>query len=47
MENMEYNKEYDYLTLEEVVSLYKNFGDRVIIHNGHVVGFEKDGEETV
>ena len=47
MENIEYNTEYDNLTLEEVVSLYKNFGDRVIIHNGHVVGFEKDGEETV
>ena len=42
MENMEYNIEYDNLTWEEVVSLYKNFGDRIIIHNGHVVGFEKE-----
>ena len=47
MENIEYNTEYDNLTLEEVVSLYKYFGDRVIIYNGHVVGFEKDGEEVV
>ena len=46
MENIEYNTEYDNLTLKEVESLYKNFGDRVIIHNGHVVGFVKDGEEV-
>ena len=42
MENIEYNTEYDNFTLKEVVSLYENFGDRVVIHNGHVVGFEKE-----
>ena len=47
MENIEYNTEYDNLTWEEVVSLYKNFGDIAIIHNGHVIGFEKDGEEKL
>ena len=44
---MIYNKEYDALTLNEIIDLYEIFGDRVIIHNGHVVGFEKDGEEKL
>ena len=43
-ENMEYNKEYDKLTLEEIIGSYKKFSDRVVIHNGHVVGFEKEIE---
>ena len=47
MENIDYNTEYDNLTWKEVVSLYEDFGARVIIHNGHVVGFVKDGEEEV
>ena len=38
------NKEYDALTLNEIINLYENFGDVVIIHNGHVIKFEKDGE---
>ena len=41
---MEYNKEYDKLTLEEIIGLYEKFRDRVVIHNGHVVGFEKESE---
>ena len=47
MKNMENNTKYDNLTLEEVIALYKNFGDIAIIHNGHVIGFEKDGEEKL
>ena len=41
---MVYNKEYDALTLNEIINLYENFGDRIILHNGHVVGFEKEIE---
>ena len=41
---MIYNKEYDALTLSEIINLYENFADRVILHNGHVIKFEKDGE---
>ena len=41
---MNYNKEYDKLTLEEIIGLYRKFRDRVVIHNGHVVGFEKEIE---
>lgn len=33
---------YDDITLKEVIALYENFGDRVIIHNGHIVGFSKE-----
>ena len=47
MENIESNTEYDNLTLKEVESLYQNFGDIAIIYNGHVIGFEKDGEEKL
>lgn len=41
---MIYNKEYDELTLSEIIKLYENFRDRAILHNGHVIKFEKDGE---
>ena len=44
---MIYIKEYDELTLHEIINLYENFGNRVIIHNGHVIGFEKDGDNAV
>ena len=44
MENIDYNTEYDNLTWKEVVSLYENCKDRVVLHNGHVIKFEKDGE---
>ena len=47
MKNMENNTKYDNLTLEEVIALYKNFEDIAIIHNGHFIGFEKDGEEKL
>ena len=32
-------KNYDYLTIEEIIEKYKNNHDSVIIHNGHIVGF--------
>ena len=41
---MIYNKEYDALTLSEIIQLYENCKDRVVLHNGHVIKFEKDGE---
>ena len=41
---MIYNKEYDELTLNEIIQLYENCKDRVVLHNGHVIKFEKDGE---
>ena len=41
---MIYNKEYDELTLNEIIKLYENCKDRVVLHNGHVIKFEKDGE---
>lgn len=34
--------EYDYLTIGEILSLFKIYGDRPVIHNGHVIGFTKD-----
>ena len=41
---MIYNKEYDELTLNEIIKLYENCKDRVVLHTGHVIKFEKDGE---
>ena len=41
---MIYNKEYDELILNEIINWYENFTDRLILHNGHVIKFEKDGE---
>lgn len=31
---------YDYRTLEEIINAFESEGERVIIHNGHLVGFE-------
>lgn len=33
---------YDYLTIGEILSLFETYGDRPIIHNGHIVGFTND-----
>lgn len=38
-------KKYSNLTLEEIIDSYERYGDRVLLHNGQVVGFEKD-EDT-
>lgn len=42
-----FNKEFDELTIEDIIELFCDFSDRVVIHNGHVVGFEKDGGEML
>lgn len=33
---------YDDLTIEEIVRLFQNYGDMVLLHNGHVVGFTRE-----
>lgn len=33
---------YDDLTIQEIVQLFQNYGDMVLLHNGHVVGFTKE-----
>lgn len=33
------SKNYDYLTIEEIIGKYEIYHDSAIIHNGHVVGF--------
>ena len=40
-ENKKY-KNYDNLTIEEIISKYESLHDAVIIHNGHVVGFSQE-----
>ena len=32
-------KNYDNLTLEDIINKYEIYHDSAIIHNGHVVGF--------
>ena len=38
---IDWDKNYDEYTLEEIKFLYNNYGDRVVLQDGHVVGFQK------
>jgi hypothetical protein len=42
-----YNKPYNEFTIEEIEYLFNTFSDRVVIHNGRIVGFERSIEEEV
>lgn len=35
-------KNYDNLTIEEMINKYKKHHDTTIIHNGHVIGFSHE-----
>ena len=37
---MDNTNNYDYRTLEEIVTAFENENERVLLHNGHLVGFE-------
>lgn len=35
-------KNYDKLTIEEIINKYKKHHDMAIIHNGHIIGFSHE-----
>lgn len=39
---IDYSKEYDNITIQEMLDVHKQFNEHVILSNGHVIGFEKD-----
>lgn len=39
-------KDYDNLTLEDIINKYEIYHDSAIIHNGHVIGFSHEWGEN-
>lgn len=40
-------KNYDNLTIEEMINKYEKHHDTAIIHNGHVIGFSHEWGEKL
>ena len=41
---IDWNKNYDEFSLDEIIFLYEKYGERVILQDGHVIGFQKGSD---